>query len=343
MIAVPTLKPNPNPTPCTPTMPLSPLASPTSQAAPRRASLTVATDSASLQTSAASAAPFSDVPRAWLAVTAAALTAAFDGMPGTTVCAARTAGHLSTPTLAAASLPTPPVHLPSTPAASPALLDSPYLPTPMASPILDMPLRNGTSGNTWLASMPLMEPESPRVAAMPPPAATGVPDLAVFMSRLVRLSRTSLITFLVAHCLLARVVAVLTAQGRVRAAAPDTPHRLFLAALLVAGKVADPDDVVVAATSKNSASNGVVPPTQPASSSSAAQLATICGVYAPREIAVMERVFCKALQHRLHVPPAQLAEHARALITAYPALRPLGGDEVVAVLDAAAARVMMID
>ncbi|KAJ3365402.1 hypothetical protein GGF32_009260 [Allomyces javanicus] len=314
-------------------MPLSPLASPTSQAAPRRASLTVATDSASLQTSA-SVAPFSDVPRAWLAVTAAALTAAFDGMPGTTVCAARTAGHLGTPTLAAASLPTPPVHLPSTPAASPALLDSPYLPTPMASPILDMPFRSGASGNTWLASMPLLEPESPRVAAMPPPAATGVPDLAVFMSRLVRLSRTSLVTFLVAHCLLARVVAVLTAQGRVRAAAPDTPHRLFLAALLVAGKVADPDDVVVAAS--KGAAHREMP--APSSTSSAAQLATICGVYAPREIAVMERVFCKALQYRLHVPPAQLAEHARALINAYPALRPLGGDEVVAVLDAAAAR-----
>ncbi|KNE59845.1 hypothetical protein AMAG_05298 [Allomyces macrogynus ATCC 38327] len=337
MIAAPTS--NPNATSC-PTMPLSPLASPTSQAAPRRASLTVATDSASLQATAVSAAPFSDVPRAWLAVTAAALTAAFDGMPGTSsVCAARTAtSHLGMPTLAAASLPTPPVHLPLTPAASPALLESPYLPTPMASPILDMPYRSSASGNTWLASMPLLEPESPRVAAMPPPAATGVPDLAVFMSRLVRLSRSSLVTFLVAHCLLARVVAVLTAQGRVRAAAPDTPHRLFLAALLVAGKVADPDDVVVAAASKSSTSNAVVPPPPPASSSSAAQLATICGVYAPREIAVMERVFCKALQYRLHVPPAQLAEHARALIAAYPALRPLGGDEVVAVLDAAAAR-----
>ncbi|KAI9218691.1 hypothetical protein BC828DRAFT_407361 [Blastocladiella britannica] len=166
--------------------------------------------------------------------------------------------------------------------------------------------------------------------------------LRMFVLRVVRLSSTSLPTLVMAHVYLSRLVGALakrTAAGP--AARPqhhaDAPHRVFLAALLVAAKLAhDPPSLpsgesVVSSASSSPMSN--VAHESPATS--AAALAAVCGgAYSPREVMAMERALCKALAHRLWVPAARLAEHVRGICAKAPVLAHYGGDALLAALEA---------
>ncbi|KAJ3361662.1 hypothetical protein GGF32_007130 [Allomyces javanicus] len=348
---------------------------------------------------AAASAPLEHVRRCWIAHTATMLCSAFAtpapmGLALLDVLPKRVA---MPPTMATYPTPSPSPTLatrPSFPAAAPAAAATAAPATTGATSSWQGPggaQRFATATAATAASpnraVPLSAPSAtttapPATAAAPPAAAAtagrNLPDLLLFMTRLVRITALPLPAYLVADVLLRRVVAVLTKHGRVRAVSPDTPHRLFLAALLVAAKVchdppagpvtgmtrpplstsappslvvnavpapqqpvaipvAQSDDSTAASRTRTTTGNLSLnpssnPPSAPqscpfaagASATSPAALAAICGVYSASEILVMERVFCKALQHRLWVGPAELAAHVQKLANEHPDLASAG-------------------
>ncbi|KAI9179844.1 PHO85 cyclin-1 [Blastocladiella emersonii ATCC 22665] len=153
-------------------------------------------------------------------------------------------------------------------------------------------------------------------------------DLRVFIRRLVRITGTTLPTLAVADVYLAQFLAAL--QGSRAQCRRDTPHRVFLAALLLATKMSDDPPVLpsgssVASTDSASSSGSL-------SAASAATLAAICGVYSARDILTMERVFIKTLSHRLWCPPARLLAHVEAVCDAHAVLARAGGDALARLL-----------
>ncbi|KNE54325.1 hypothetical protein AMAG_00304 [Allomyces macrogynus ATCC 38327] len=359
---------------------------------------------------AAAAAPLERVRRCWIAHTATMLCSVF----ATPAPKLAPLDVLSTkqrvavpPSMATYPTPSPSPTLatrPSFPAAAPAAASTAAPATTGATSSWQGPggaQRFATATAATAASpnraVPLSAPSAtttapPGTAAAPAAAATAgrnLPDLLLFMTRLVRITALPLPAYLVADVLLRRVVAVLTKHGRVRAVSPDTPHRLFLAALLVAAKVCHdppagpvtgmtrpplstsaPPSLVVnavpepqhpvaipvarssdssasrtrAATDNSSLNPSSNPPSAPqscpfaagASATSPAALAAICGVYSASEILVMERVFCKALQHRLWVGPAELAAHVQKLANEHPDLASAGALVLMRMLNDAA-------
>ncbi|KAJ3373868.1 hypothetical protein GGF31_008753 [Allomyces arbusculus] len=357
---------------------------------------------------AAAAAPLEHVRRCWIAHTATMLCSAFAtpapiGLAPLNVLPKRVAVP---PTMVTYPTPSPSPTLatrPSFPGAAPAAAATATPATAGATISWQAPggAQRFTAVTATAASpnraVPLSAPSAtttapPATAAAPAAAAMAgrnLPDLLLFMTRLVRITALPLPAYLVADVLLRRVVAVLTKHGRVRAVSPDTPHRLFLAALLVAAKVchdppagpvtgmtrpplstsAPPSLVVHAApepqhpvaipvaqssdaassrtrtaTGNSSLNPSSNPPSAPqscpfaagASATSPAALAAICGVYSASEILVMERVFCKALQHRLWVGPTELAAHVQKLANEHPDLASAGALALMRMLNDAA-------
>ncbi|KNE65215.1 hypothetical protein AMAG_10862 [Allomyces macrogynus ATCC 38327] len=352
---------------------------------------------------AAAAAPLEHVRRCWIAHTATMLCSAFAtptpmGLAPLDVLPKRVA---VSPTMATYPTPSPSPTLatrPSFPAAAPAATATaaPGATSPWQGPGGAQRFATATAATAASPNhaVSLSAPSAtttapPATAAAAATAGRNLPDLLLFMTRLVRITALPLPAYLVADVLLRRVVAVLTKHGRVRAVSPDTPHRLFLAALLVAAKVchdppagpvtgmtrpplstsAPPSLVVnavpepqqpvaipVAQSSDSSASrtrtttgkSSLNPSSNPpsalqscpfaagASATSPAALAAICGVYSASEILVMERVFCKALQHRLWVGPAELAAHVQQLANEHPDLASAGALVLMRMLNDAA-------
>ncbi|ORZ40131.1 hypothetical protein BCR44DRAFT_1495565 [Catenaria anguillulae PL171] len=166
------------------------------------------------------------------------------------------------------------------------------------------------------------------------------PALHVFIRRLVRLTATTLPTFLLAHVYLTRLVIAVTAAASKAslASAPcsrDAAHRVFLAALLLATKVSEDPPALPSGssvTSTDSTASCSSSSTLCMSASSPATLAAICGVYTSREVQTMERSLLKALGHRLWVSAPRMAEFLDRLCDAEPELALAGGEDLLHLL-----------
>jgi hypothetical protein len=149
----------------------------------------------------------------------------------------------------------------------------------------------------------------------------GFPRLHVFIRRIVQISNVSLPVFAVAHLYLTRLTQM-TQEQTIAKVAPDTPHRLFIAAVLIASKMCNDQMMYTSGSTEASLESPGAPGESPEVSPSL--LSTICGVYSTRDILLMERVFCKSLRYRCWVSPKQLAAHVRTMCSDHQKLEALG-------------------
>ncbi|KAL7746625.1 hypothetical protein RI367_008025, partial [Sorochytrium milnesiophthora] len=158
-----------------------------------------------------------------------------------------------------------------------------------------------------------------------------LPPLPTFVRRILRLSRVQPHTLLVAHIYIRRLARSLKTPPA--ATRPDTPYRLFLAAILLASKytsdcdlascedAASPPSPCTSDAAATTTSRPIpipapahCPPSPAARALSPRVLHDMCGVYTCAQIAHMERVLLHGLSYNLSVHDAELAAYARSLV-----------------------------